>query len=193
MNAAETPLGSCRRLSWRRPAMLATAISVPVTVAAALVFAHATPSTNVSRAAPGSYVDCERLMSRLPRTLDGQPRDHEAARGQFVVAWGRPPIVLRCGVGRPAQLRPYSSALLIGSGNDLSVNWLPADDGGAATSWTTVDRKVYIAVTVPSSYATPPLNDLSDVISRTLPAICTVAMTAGQEQTDREPLCTRRG
>ena len=172
--------------------MVATAISVPVTIVAALAFAHATPSANVPRSAPGSHLDCQRLMSRLPRTLDSQPRDH-AARGQFVAAWGQPPIVLHCGVRRPAQLRPYSSALLIGSGNDLSVNWLPAGDGGAATRWTTVDRKVYIAVTVPSSYATPPLNDLSDVISRTLPAVCTVAMTAGQEAKGREPLCTRRG
>lgn len=176
-------------------ALIATAVSVPATVVLALVFAQRTsaplPTGTTSTPPRGAAASCRRLLLQLPDTLDGAARSTTAARGAFVAAWGPSPILLRCGVSRPEQLAPYSTAQLIGSGDDLSVNWLPVAEGDA-TVWTTVDRSVYIAVSVPSTYATPPINALSNVIARMLPAVCTVSMTAGVNEPGSGVLCTHR-
>lgn len=178
----------------RRAALIATAVSVPATVVLALVFAQRTsppaPTPRPSAPSRGAEAACRQLFVQLPDTLDGAPRN-TPARGPFVAAWGKSPILLRCGVPRPTQLAPYSTDQLIGSGDDLSVNWLPVTYGDA-TVWTTVDRSVYVAVSVPTSYATPPINALSNVIARTLPAVCAVSMTAGMNEPGSGVLCTRR-
>lgn len=184
------------RGSGRRPAaLIATAVSVPATVVLALVFAQGTssppPTPTTSSPSRGAEAACRRLSLRLPDTLDGAARNTAAAEGPFIAAWGKSPILLRCGVPRPTQLAPYSTAQLIGSGDDLSVNWLPVTYSDA-TVWTTVDRSVFIAVSVPTSYATPPINALSNVIARTLPAVCTVSMTAGMNDPGDGVLCTHR-
>lgn len=175
-------------------ALIATTVSVPATIVLALVFARRTgapPPQTTSTTARGMQATCRRLLRQLPNTLDGAARNTAATRGKFIAAWGTPPILLRCGVSRPKQLAPYSTAQLIGSGDDLSVNWLPVAEGGA-TVWTSVDRSVYIALSVPSSYATPPINTLSNVIARTLPAVCTVSMTGGMNEPGSGVLCTHR-
>ena len=176
-------------------ALIATAVSVPATVVLALVFAQRTssppPTQATSTPSRGVEAACRRLFLQLPDTLDGAARNTAAARGAFVATWGASPILLSCGVSRPEQLAPYSTAQLIGSGDALSVNWLPVAEGDA-TVWTTVDRSVYIAVSVPTSYATPPINALSNVIARTLPAVCTASMTAGVNDPGSGVLCTHR-
>ena len=102
--------------------------------------------------------------------------DNLAPRKVFTeraVAWGNPPIVLRCGVNRPAELRPGSAALLfdIAGPRGGSVEWLP-NSLKDPTTFTTVDRAVYIEVTKPAS-AQSPLATLSDAIASVLPAVCT--------------------
>jgi Protein of unknown function (DUF3515) len=125
----------------------------------------------------------------LPLRLAGQNVRATATNpaSPFVVAWGSPAIVLRCGVNRPAALVPASGAFIA---NVDGVNFLPTKSSGQ-TVFTTVDRVVYIEVTVPSSYSQPPLGPIADVISKALPAVCAVP-AVGQPEPATGQLCTRR-
>jgi Protein of unknown function (DUF3515) len=98
-----------------------------------------------------------------PRIVHPYPDDSAA-----VVAWGNPAIVLQCGVPRPTGLTVDSSALVLLVDG---INWLPVGDS-KTTVFTAIDRVVYIQVTVPKSYAQPPLASISDAIAGVLPAVC---------------------
>jgi hypothetical protein len=50
-----------------------------------------------------------------------------------------------------------------------TVNWLPVEGAGAFT-WYTVDRPVYIALTVPDGTGTGALQEMSETIAAALPA-----------------------
>jgi Protein of unknown function (DUF3515) len=126
------------------------------------------------------------VLSQLPIELAGMaPRIVHALQS---VAWGDPPVVLRCGVSRPAQLVAGSSAEIAGFSG---VNWL-VDLGRTAAVYTLVDRSVYVEVTLPAgtdpSAAMPAL---SGAIAKALPtAVCYIdTPPVGQLQI---PLCTRR-
>ena len=106
------------------------------------------PPANAAADAP-----CTKLLATLPITLADLPGRPAQSTWTYVAAWGDPAVVLRCGVPRPAQLRPGSSNL------DIAINgvlWLPIQLKDS-TVWTSVDRAAYIEVTVPKSYAQPPL------------------------------------
>jgi hypothetical protein len=145
----------------------------PVTVAA--------PPANPAAAAP-----CTKMLTALPVQLgDLAPRVvHPKPDSPFVVAWGDPAVVLRCGVARPAALKPGSADLVIGVDG---VFLLPVHRS-QATVWTTVDRAVYIEVTVPESYRQPPLAPVADAIAKVLPPVCVV----DPKETDPTKLCTNR-
>jgi hypothetical protein len=85
-----------------------------------------------------------------------------------VRAWAAAPapVVLRCGVPRPAELGP-SSPLLVVNG----VNWLPLPAGGSSSSTTyaAVDRPVYLTVSAPAEAGSGPLQRVSDAITASLP------------------------
>lgn len=187
-----------RRSRRRSAALIATAVSVPVTVILALALAaRSRPAGTAHAPTPGSrdVAACQRLAPQLPRTLGGADLNSAASRPPLAISWGKPPLVLECGVPRPPQLAPYSTAQLIGSGDNLSVNWLPIPHG-SATDWIVIDRSVYLRLTVPNDYATPPINALSNVIARTLPPVCSVSMTAGVSRSGSSGssgvLCTHR-
>ena len=61
---------------------------------------------------------------------------------------------------------------------------------GDANVWTTVDRAVYVSVTVPSTYAAGPLPTLSRAIAKALPAVCRTQNDQGT--VPNSDLCTRR-
>ncbi|GAA4860681.1 hypothetical protein GCM10025787_51830 [Saccharopolyspora rosea] len=115
--------------------------------------------------------ECAAVLAALPRELtvhhDRVPRRPLAEPvPPASVAWGdagHDPATVRCGMDAPAELTPTSQLL------DVSgVSWLRIDQGGD-TSWLAVDRPVYVALTVPADAGTGPLQDLSDVLGRTLP------------------------
>jgi hypothetical protein len=64
-----------------------------------------------------------------------------------VVAWGSPPIVLRCGVDRPRALTQTAQILGI-----EGVEWVYAQDGEVGV-WTTVSLDLYVEVRVPEEYS----------------------------------------
>jgi Protein of unknown function (DUF3515) len=116
--------------------------------------------------------DCGTLLENLPATL--QSGSTVLSRAQLAepappasVAWTdqrTDPVVLRCGLDKPAELTPSTDKLRAVDG----VSWL-AIDGTDATTWYLVDRAVYVAVTVPASAGTGPLQDITALIGRTMP------------------------
>ncbi len=114
---------------------------------------------------------CTTLLDALPDTLESageQISRRELAKPapQGAAAWGGAnPVVLRCGITKPGALTKTSKLRQV---ND--VQWLPVQDQ-AATTWYAVDRKAYIALTVPNDAGTGPLQEISDIIDAELTAV----------------------
>jgi hypothetical protein len=184
-------------------------VSLPVVLVLALVLAHPrqhdkTPKSTgtvgqralgpvrVPAPPPNPAADavCTKLLNTLPPTLDGLPPRPALSSSTDVAAWGEPPLVLRCGVGRPTALRPGSADL------DIVINgvtWLPVLTlSKNVTVWTTVDRPAYVEVTVPLSYEQPPLGAVSDAIAKTQPAVCVAQSSPGQPAPNPKYLCVNR-
>ena len=108
---------------------------------------------------------CTKVLQKLPVQLHGlKPRIvHTTPDTPFVVAWGDPPVILRCGVDRPASLHPGSSTLYLSATGHGGPFFDVRHEGGAEV-WTTVDRAVYIAIAVPVQYASGPVPALARAI-----------------------------
>lgn len=137
---------------------------------------------------------CTQVLQYLPQRLDGlAPRVvHPVPDSPFVVAWGDPAIVLRCGVDRPAALQPRSSEQIFSANGVGGPYWLPVRDA-KQTEWTVIDRAVYIRLTVPNSYSQPPLAQVGAAVVKALPeAVCLPQAGPGQVLPDPARLCTNR-
>lgn len=143
---------------------------------------------------PAAEVPCRRLLEALPLRLNGlDPRQVVSdPSSPFVVGWGDPAVTLRCGVERPKDLHPGSSAqfIEIAQPNGTGGVYFDVTSSDHSQVYTSVDRSVYIEVTVPAQYAAGPVTTLSGVIARTLPPVCIGGVTPGQTNTSK--LCTRR-
>jgi hypothetical protein len=135
-------------------------------------------------------VACNKVLAQLPVQLGALPGRvvHTRPDSPYVVAWGDPAVVLSCGVDRPADLKPGSSAEFITGGVETGPFYDVTQSGGAEV-YTTVDRQPYIAISVPAKYqggdVLPPL---SRAIARAVPAVC----TTDPNTPDPDRLCTRR-
>lgn len=183
-------------------------MTLPLIVIAALLLdrARSNPSSPrssgaalapVSVPAPPSSDDrtvstCANVISALPLVVAGQDlrRTVSDPSSPSIVAWGDPPIVLRCGAARPAELKPNSSTVFV-TGGVASGPYYDVTTHSGANIWTTVDRAVYIEVTVPVEYNSAPLTPISQAIAKVLPAVC-IAGQAPVGTTDQTKLCTRR-
>lgn len=145
----------------------------------------AAPPPNAATEAP-----CVRVLSALPVQLGTlAPRIvHPTPDSPFVVAWGDPAVVLRCGVDRPAKLQPGSADFVpVVNG----VAFLETDVA-SGTVYTSIDRAAYIEVTLPKSLGAGPLPVLATAIAKALPAVCVAQGLPGEQQPDPATLCTRR-
>jgi hypothetical protein len=117
--------------------------------------------------------DCSALLTDLPAALTNT--GGALARRQLAnpapigaAAWGgtstTDPVVLRCGIEKPAELTATSELLGVGG-----VEWLRVN-GTDSTTWYAVDRPVYVALTLPGGLSTGPIQDISTAISKALPA-----------------------
>ena len=109
---------------------------------------------------------CADLRRRLPAKVHGRGRRATTPKSPLVTAWGSPAIVLRCGMPRPAALRPTSELVVING-----VDWLGVPIARPVT-FTAVGRLAYVEVTVPAAY-TPPgdvLIELAGPIKTAIPA-----------------------
>ena len=92
----------------------------------------------------GSAV-CGALMADLPdQVLDQDRRTVEP--GRFSAAWGKPAIVLRCGVAAPPTLTKGSECLDVNG-----TGWFREDATGG-TIFTTIGRATFVEVSVPTQY-----------------------------------------
>jgi hypothetical protein len=195
----------------RRNAFIAAAIAIPVAVVVAFVLAPddtkgsaksnggVLPAITVNASTPDDATlgKCAQLLSALPVQIDATtaagaatlaPRRVIATPANAqVLAWGDPAVVLICGVSRPAALAPNSSNLLAGF-ND--VFWLPTTSK-SQTVFTTVDRSIYIQVTVPSAQDVQPLPIIATAVAKVLPPVCQV-QGEGETQVPTASLCTHR-
>lgn len=113
---------------------------------------------------------CVALLAALPTELHGPlPARAIAPPAQGVRAWAAAPrpVVLRCGLPRPAELVPTSPLLQVNG-----VVWLTLDDGvpdPVVVTYVAVDRAVFVAVTVPVAAGSGPLQEISDIVAESLP------------------------
>jgi Protein of unknown function (DUF3515) len=100
----------------------------------------------------------------LPRRALADP----APAGVRAWAAAPEPVVLRCGLPRPAELTPTAALLEVNG-----VRWLQLDDGAPSPqllTYVAVDRPVYVALTVPAGVGSAPLQAVSDSVRTTLQA-----------------------
>jgi hypothetical protein len=111
---------------------------------------------------PGTEQVCAALVEELPdRLRDAIRRDVEPEQGG-TAAWGRPAIVLRCGVPEPPEYRPDAQLLVVDD-----VAWLPIE-GEGGTFFTALERVARVEVAVPEGHEPE-----GDLLAELAPAIAT--------------------
>jgi hypothetical protein len=143
-----------------------------IVVVLAVAVSHRAPQQPVAiSAVPAPHAGnpgCQALLAALPQQLGDYQRATVAAPAPAgAAAWGRPdrngePVVLRCGLERPADF-------VIGAALQVvdAVQWFAARTDGR-TTWYTVDRPVYVALTLPQGSGPTPIQQLSDLIADTI-------------------------
>lgn len=149
---------------------------VPLSAAAALVLLSAagcsfnedsdgSAAPAVPTPSPRAASVCRALHKELPRTVDGLKRRTAEPSSDFTAVWGDPAVQLRCGVARPRALTASTESAEVNG-----VDWLP-EKQQHGYRFTTVLRRAYVEVTVPSAYAPEvnPLLDLARAVRKTVP------------------------
>ncbi|BBU23586.1 DUF3515 domain-containing protein [Mycobacterium xenopi] len=119
---------------------------------------------------------CRALLQALPQRL-GDYQRAPAARPvpPGAAAWRArgtaEPVVLRCGLTRPPDFVVGSPIQVVDR-----VQWFQEMDtqaGGQAgrSTWYTVDRPVYVALTLPPGSGSTPIQEISEVIDRSIAAV----------------------
>lgn len=150
--------------SFRRRAATTVALALPVAVL--LGGCGDTVRVPPPRVAAENQAACRALVAALPDELTGHSRRDTSDR-VYSAAWGDPPIVLRCGVGVPAEYDKFAACQVI-----HGIGWFVPDatfaDQRADAVMTTVDRDPRVEVTVPASLRPPVdvLVDLAPLIKR---------------------------
>jgi len=117
-------------------------------------------------AEPAGAQLCAALHARLPQKVGDLGRRRTEPSSTRTAAWGKPPVVLRCGVAPPEGYRPDVASVTEVDG----VGWFQ-HIAGATIEWIVVDRPVHVELAVPRTYDGQGafLADLSAAINATLP------------------------
>jgi hypothetical protein len=135
--------------------------------AAMLVVAACSPGLSVDTypAEPNTEIDCKALLADLPRSVAGE--DSILVEGDNAAAWGAPPVILRCGVERPAVMD-----------TDPPCNYVEGVDWVSETTadgflFTTIGRRFRVSVEVPDAYdpASDALADLAGAVKKHVPSV----------------------
>ena len=162
--------GPPRALIFAAVAVAALAVAGVLAVAAT----HRTPPAPVAIAAvpapQAEAPECASLLATLPERLGDFTRAETAQPTPAgTAAWrdGGEPVILRCGLGRPAEFVVGSPIQMVDD-----VQWFQLQDSESRRStWLCVDRPVYLALTLPDGSGPTPIQTMSEVIARTMPAI----------------------
>lgn len=169
-------------------ALMVAAIAVAVAaVGSILVFAALrqapvteNPVAIASVPAPqADSADCRTLVDALPDRLGDYQRAPAAEPAPpAAAAWRVTPedeaVILRCGLDRPAEFVLGSPLQVVDDVTwfrvgDAEAGGEPGGDQGRST-WFAVDRPVYVALTLPAGSGPSPIQDISRVIAKSLPA-----------------------
>lgn len=124
------------------------------TTAACAVEVPDTPASASERAA------CTELVDALPDRVSDQSQ-RETRGNPLGAAWGDPAIVLRCGVGKPADYDPLDGCMRVNG-----VDWYASEDAATDQSTdvvlTTIGRAPGVELFVPAELR-PPAATLVDV------------------------------
>ncbi|HET6816356.1 MAG TPA: DUF3515 domain-containing protein [Mycobacteriales bacterium] len=132
------------RSSLRRTRALLAALAASVAVTGC---ASGAVHVVVPDASGATRAICARLGDRLPTHLDGHRSRVVEPISTLTHAWGNPPIVLRCGVPKPAGYSPTSIQSAVVDG----VVWFQ-EIGPKVVRWTAVRHQANLELTVPTSY-----------------------------------------
>ena len=113
--------------------------------------------------------ECRTLLDAVPQQLGDY---HRAAAAEpapaGAAAWQAAPdgepVILRCGLDRPTEFVVGSPIQVVDA-----VQWFALSDQGRST-WFAVDRPVYVALTLPQGSGPTPIQTISEVIAKSLPA-----------------------
>lgn len=155
--------------------VLAIGAVTAILVVAAVAQRQRGPAPVAVSAVPAPRADsseCARLVEALPERLGDfrrAPLVEPAPVG--AVAWqgadGGEPLVLRCGVERPADFVVGAPVTVV----DL-VSWFRVQDSGEAdrATWFAVDRPVYVALTLPPGSGPDAIQTVSTTVAQVLAA-----------------------
>ena len=154
--------------------VLAVGAVVALLVVAALRHREPAPQPVAIAAVPAPQADgadCRALLHALPDQLGDYHRAPTAdPTPAGAAAWQSSPeaepVILRCGLDRPSDFVVGAPIQVVDA-----VQWFSAADptGGRAT-WFTVDRPVYLALTLPSGSGPTPIQEISELVAKVLPA-----------------------
>jgi Protein of unknown function (DUF3515) len=120
---------------------------------------------------------CRALLAALPQRLGDYQRAPLAQPApEGATAWragpDSEPVVMRCGLDRPLSFVVGSAIQIVDRVQwfEVAAEQQSASDAGRST-WYTVDRSVYLALTLPSGSGPTPIQQLSEVIDRTIAAV----------------------
>ena len=119
-------------------------------------------------AADGST--CRALLASLPDQLGDYQRAKLADPAPAgAAAWrsnpDEEPVVLRCGLEAPADFIAGAPIQVVDE-----VSWFRVGDQGRST-WFTVDRPAYVALTLPDGSGPTPIQLISAAVTKAMPAI----------------------
>jgi hypothetical protein len=158
-------------------ALMIAALAIAVAAAGTVLAIAATrqpPAAPVAIAAvPAPAADspeCTALLAALPESLGDLPRAETAQPTPAgTAAWrgDTEPVILRCGLDRPAEFVVGAPIQMVDD-----IGWFRLDDADTRRStWVSVDREVYVALTLPADSGSGPIQTLSAVIARTMAAV----------------------
>ena len=113
--------------------------------------------------------ECRTLLNAFPDELGDYHRAAAADPAPAgAAAWQSTadgePVILRCGLDRPGEFVVGSPIQVVDA-----VQWFELVDQGRST-WFAVDRPVYVALTLPQGSGPTPIQTISEVIAKSLPA-----------------------
>ncbi|MFJ9848992.1 DUF3515 domain-containing protein [Streptomyces sp. NPDC101150] len=153
----------------RRAAVGGVSVTV-VLVTIAAVFVFSGDAVPVAAPVPEAKAErmCTKLIEALPDSVAGGKRRDTDPSSPYTAAWGDSPIVLRCGVVRPAEMLNAQAP----GGEIRGVRWLLENAEGGGHRCTTALRKAYVEVNIPAEYGdVGALMDLADAVKKTVPGI----------------------
>ncbi|MGH3634052.1 MAG: DUF3515 domain-containing protein [Mycobacterium sp.] len=154
-------------------AALVVAIGAVGIILAIAATRHPPPPPVAIPAVPAPQADdpaCRALLEALPQRLGDYQRAPAAQPVPAGAAAWRTgsdgePVVLRCGLDRPVDFVVGSPIQVVNR-----VQWFEVRQDNRST-WYTVDRPVYVALTLPPGSGPTPIQQLSDLIDHTMAAV----------------------